>query len=435
MKLDKYAFLLFLLLSFCFTVTVKAQEDSSAVSPTEPSIPILTPEEYWNSPNKEGKVLFYPLVFDSINTVELLPLFPEYRVTWENEMIYPFHETNFEKKYREMLLEDFFRRRSMYKISLEMPEKIEYYDLKPYDENLERFNVEEKEIYITGLEPMAEEPELGDIKKYLKQKEKSPWSFDGSLAMQFSQYYVTDNWSKGGTPNATFLTIFDYNIDYKKDRLVWENSIDVKVGFYNTSEDTLHTFRVNNDVFQLGTLLGYQTWFSKKVYYSAAIDFNTSLFPSYKKINSKEVVASFLSPTTIFFSLGMECRYNKKNTIRLAPVTYKVLFSVDDRVDHLHVGLDSTQTYTTYLGYMLRAKMDWKFTKEIHLNSNLYFFSSYNCKNIELNWETVGKFIINRYLSTRLSLIMRYDNTAKDEDAKIQIQEQLSFGFNYIFRR
>lgn len=375
------------------------------------------------------------LVFDSIKTSDFFPLFNYSPVTYKKENNFSFKQTYFEKKNKKRQDDEKLQRQMINRLSLDHPEIIDYYDLKPYDYSLERAEAGEMNLRLEGLEEKMTLSEKLDLKKYMKIKKENPlWKFYGELSLQFSQYYVTDNWSKGGTPNATFLTLFDYHIDYQKERLLWENEFDVQIGFYNTSKDTIRAFRVNNDLCQLTSLLAYQTWFSKKVYYSAAVDFKTSLFTGYSGTNSNTVVTAFLSPSRIYYSLGMECRYNNKVSVRLAPVAYKFIFSIDDRVNPLHVGLDSTQTHKGWWGYLLQAKLDWKFSKEINLASKITFFSSYTAKNIDLDWRVTGKFIINRYLSARLSLIMLYDNTPLDEKAQIQVQEQLSFGFKYTFR-
>ena len=55
-------------------------------------------------------------------------------------------------------------------------------------------------------------------KPTLQKRADDPWSTTGKFAMQFSQYYVTDNWYKGGEPNATLLGIFYLERNYKKDK-------------------------------------------------------------------------------------------------------------------------------------------------------------------------------------------------------------------------
>lgn len=378
---------------------------------------------------------FLPVViFDSLKAIQLQPFEIPVEIGYFKKEKKD-STTSFEKSYQDFLFKDKLNHRTAYNIASYRPELVDFYGLKPYDNTLDKPVVKSRRIRVEGVDSPEVMPMPFTLEREVKKKENDFWTFKGNLSLQFSQYYVTDNWYKGGTSNATFLNIFEYDIKYKKNRLAWENRFDVKIGFYNTAEDTIRAFRVNNDVFKIDSKLGYQTKWSKKAYYSAAVEFNTSLFKGYKKTNSNDVVTSFLSPSRLFMSAGLDYKHNKNANIRVAPVAYKVIFLMPHSdIDPLTVGLDSTELSKGYPGFMIQGKLDWKFNKEIQITSNFDLFSSYNCRNIEFDWETVGKFIINRFLSTRLSLIMRYDNTPKNEKAKIQIQEQLSFGFSYHFQ-
>jgi hypothetical protein len=166
------------------------------------------------------------------------------------------------------------------------------------------------------------------------------------------------------------------------------------------------------------------------------------MFTGYAGTNSSEIVTAFFSPTRIFTSLGLDYRYNKNTVASIAPLAHKLIFLISDRIDPLSVGIANGKSSRSF-GYMLQAKTNWQFTREISVNSNFNLFSTYDVKNVEFNWETVGNFTINRYLSTRLSLNMRFDNTPKKPDKtskknqyekpKLQMQEQLSLGFYYKF--
>lgn len=373
------------------------------------------------------------LVFDSLKAAEALPFELEYELGYRKTKRDTL--TSFEQKRQEYLTQERIRHHMVYRIAYEKPNLIDFYNLGAYDESLDKPEFTMRKIRVEGVDTPEVMPMPYTLERLDKKKENEYWTLKGNLALQFSQYYVTDNWYKGGNSNATFTTIFDYDINYKKSRMIWENHFDVKIGFYNTVEDTIRAFRVNNDVFKITSMFGYQTKWSKKAYYTAALEFNTSLFKGYKKTNSNDVVTSFLSPSRLFLSAGLDYKHSKNTTIRVSPVAYKVIFLMPHSdVDPLSVGLDSTELSTGYPGYMIQAKLNWKFNKEIQITSDFDLFSSYNCRNIEFDWETIGKFTINRFLSTRLSLIMRFDNTPKDKDAKIQIQEQLSFGFSYHFQ-
>ncbi len=239
------------------------------------------------------------------------------------------------------------------------------------------------------------------------------------------------------------LSLLEYQTNYNKDdKLIWNNALDVRIGFFNSGIDTLRAVRVNNDVFRITSRLGYQTDFHKKWYYSLYGEFNTSMFTGYAGTNSSEILTAFLSPTRIFTSLGLDYRYNKNTAVLIAPLAHKLIFLINDKIDPLSAGIANGKSFSGF-GYMMQANTNWRFTREISINSNFNLFSTYDFKNVEFNWETVGNFTINRYLSTRLSLLMRYDNTPKKPDKsdrkkqfekpRLQVQEQLSFGFYYKF--
>ncbi len=415
--------ILLILLALCSFTTLRAEQEASwfDVDMAETSGP--------------DTIEFLPVViFDSLKAVQLQPFELPFEIGYTTKSK-PDSLTQFEKGYQGFLFKDKLNHRTAYNIASTKPELVDFYNLGTYDHTLDKPITKSRKIRVEGVDTPEVLPMPFTLEREVKKKENDYWTFKGDLSLQFSQYYVTPNWHKGGTSNATFLNIFEYDIKYKKNRLSWENRFDVKIGFYNTVEDTIRAFRVNNDVFKIDSKVGYQTKWCKKAYYSADVEFNTSLFKGYKKTNSNEVATSFLSPSRLFMSAGLDYKHNKNATIRVAPVAYKVIFLMPHSdIDPLTVGLDSTELSKGYPGYMVQAKLNWKFNKEIQIISNFDLFSSYNCRNIEFNWETIGKFTINRFLSTRLSLIMRYDNTPKDVKAKIQIQEQLSFGFSYHFQ-
>lgn len=386
---------------------------------------------------KTGKeAVLEPIYFDSINHSDFLNYIHtsklEYNSTTDTTKNNPLS-----RKTDIFLFQNKQRRRTVNALAISHPELIEYYNLSVYDSRSRDIRQSGKGAVLVDIDEYRAAPVFEKLSDFLKPKKQSNWSSNGKLNIQFSQYYVTKNWYKGGEPNATLLSLLEYYKDYNNnDKLIWNNGLDVKIGFFNSGNDTLRAFRVNNDVFQITSRLGYQT-FLKKWYYSLYGEFNTCMFTGYAGTNSSEVVTAFLSPTRIFMSLGLDYRYNKNTSVLIAPLAYKLIFLTSDKIDPLTVGITSGKSSNSF-GYMLQAKTNWKFTREISVNSNFNLFSTYDFKNVEFNWETTGNFTINRYLSTRLSLNMRFDNTPKKTDKnyekpKLQIQEQLSFGFYYKF--
>jgi hypothetical protein len=383
--------------------------------------------------------LLVPVYFDSFSHTDFFNYFnsPEIRFTAAQKEFFSAGE---KISYNEnlFLFRDKLRKRAVNFLSLYHPELVDSYRISSYNDLSEDIRkAREREIAFDTEQYLLNPVHGSSMDDLLKPKAKSPWSSNGKLSIQFSQYYVTKNWYKGGDPNASLLSIFEYYKNYNNnDKLTWDNNLDIKIGFFNSGNDTLRAFYVNNDVFKINSRLGYKS-FLNKWYYSINGEFNTSLFTSYAGTNSNDVVTSFLSPTRIFMSLGLDYRYNSNTSVLLAPAAYKLIFLTSNRIDPLSVGIEKGKSSKS-VGYLVQAKVNWKFTKEISVASDFHLFSTYDFENVEFNWETTANFIINRYLSTRLSLNMRYDNTPKktaknSEKNKLQMQEQLSFGFHFRF--
>jgi len=82
------------------------------------------------------------------------------------------------------------------------------------------------------------------------------------------------------------------------------------------------------------------------------------------------------------------------------------------------------------VGSSFRAQISYSPVRELQIDSKLSFYTNY--EKIEVDWEIIGNFKFNRFLSTRLSLNPRYDNTVlTDEKAMIQFKQLLTFGLSY----
>jgi hypothetical protein len=106
----------------------------------------------------------------------------------------------------------------------------------------------------------------------------------------------------------------------------------------------------------------------------------------------------------------------------------------DERVNVKSFGIEEGKNILNDVGSSLRVKWKWQPLREIALETEFYLYTNY--KRVEIDWQTDCNFIINRFLSARLSLHPRYDNTvilAGDEKAKIQYKEMLSIGFSHKF--
>ena len=105
--------------------------------------------------------------------------------------------------------------------------------------------------------PLPEEPEAVPVAVVIQKP--NFWKFKGDGYLQFLQNYVSDNWYKGGESNYSAVAAATLELNYNdKDKVLFENKLEMKLGFQTSSSDTIHKFKTNNDLLRLNSKLGLQ---------------------------------------------------------------------------------------------------------------------------------------------------------------------------------
>lgn len=263
-------------------------------------------------------------------------------------------------------------------------------------------------------------------------------TFNGNL--QFSQAYVSPNWYQGGNNNLNALLNVVYNVKLNEKlhpNLLFETNISYKLGLNNAPNDTLHSYNISEDLFQITSKFGIKA--VKNWYYSINGSFKTQLLNNYPT-NSSTLTASFLSPGELNLGVGMSYSYTSpKKSITfgasLSPISYNLKTCTNSRIDETIYGIKSGRHTTSEYGSSAECNFRWKIAYNINYTSRLFVFTDYDY--IYSDWEHTISFDINRFLSTQIYAHMRYDSsTPRLADStwhKFQLKEILSFGFNYKF--
>ncbi len=256
----------------------------------------------------------------------------------------------------------------------------------------------------------------------------SPWTFSGQENLQFSQLLVS-NWIKGGENSVSLLHDLRIKANYAKGRTTWENSLINKIGF--TYTQALKT-RVSDDALDLSSKYGFNA--VNKWYYSFLYTFKTQLFRNYSSSDTEKEkpLSKFMSPAYMQLIVGMD--YKRDNlSLLLSPYTGIVTVVADTAmVDQTKYGIEEGRKSNFINGFSITFNWKKNIVYGIDYTTRLEMFYEYFRKDGDkrFDWENVIDVQINRFLSTRLLLELRYfDN----ESNRFQVKEHHSISFRYTF--
>lgn len=258
-------------------------------------------------------------------------------------------------------------------------------------------------------------------------------------AIQFSQNQISDNWYKGGASNLNVYMRNYFALRYITERVQWTNEIESRLSVYNADRDSLHRYRVADDLLRLRSNYGIRAW--SKIFYSLDAELRTQLFQSFQE-NKTSLQSDLFAPYTINVGLGMKYEHSMKSSkvygraflisVNVAPISYTFRATTRAQIDLARHGLAPDKLWYQRIGSTIRANWQWKVNLNLTWSSRLYFNTSY--ESVEAEWENTLDMAITRYFSTRFNLNLRFDDGVRPApgwNRYLQYNELLSFGFSY----
>ncbi len=293
-------------------------------------------------------------------------------------------------------------------------------------------------------------------------KDTSYWQKSGFFGLNASQTQLS-NWQGGGQNNVAINSIFNLQVQYKKDKQEWLNKLDAQYGVIKIGLGKGGSFQKNID--QLFALSKYNiNAFSKYWYYVAQIDYRTQFAPGYAYDNGKPVgkaVSDYNSPGYIQLALGLDYKPANYFSATMAPLAGKITvvnrqyladdgaFGVEEAVkDTAGAIITHGKKVRTEFGGRLVLKFKKDIVKNVNLDSYLDLFSNYLVKpqNIDVVFNNLVTIKITKYFTTNIIVNMiyddditvkRYSDLYKTDDningPRLQVISTVAVGFGYKF--
>lgn len=274
--------------------------------------------------------------------------------------------------------------------------------------------------------------------------ETPSWKISGVSGLNLSQTSLT-NWAAGGENSVAWNLYLNASANYKKDSWSWDNALITDFGkTFTTSNKWLKSIDKLNFSTKIGRSL------SKHWSVSALGDFLTQFARGYAAENNPNIagnkdkyISTILAPGYLTLAVGADYKPNDDFSLLLAPATGKMTFVLDNRLSTAGAfGVKPGNKTLAEIGALAVANYKRKLAENINLVTKLTLFTPYNESfgNIDINWDMMIAFKINKFLTTTLTTNLVYDDDIKTVDlqgnkrgAKVQFREVLGLGLAYSF--
>lgn len=290
---------------------------------------------------------------------------------------------------------------------------------------------------------------LGDSILIQEPKKEIFWKTGGNYNLNLQQVTLT-NWAAGGTGSFAINTGMTLFANYKKDSKVWDTQLTVNLGFNRQGERAFKTRKTNDNFIFVSN---YGRKISEELYLTTQIDARTQLLSGYRysrpsgaEQDIRTKISDLLSPGYLQSSTGLNYRKTYENksklSLILSPFTGRFTIVMDDSLSRAGAfGVVPGENVRAEAGVSLGAGVtDFILMENVTWKADLNLFSNYErFGNMVVNFNSILRMKVNRYISTRMETVLIYDESvliAQDDGSRkpaIQLQNLINFGISLDF--
>jgi len=265
------------------------------------------------------------------------------------------------------------------------------------------------------------------------------WTILGTAGLNITQAAFS-NWAAGGQNSFGIGALANFKADYKKKKHSWKNNLGLAYGFQFLGKGKDAVFTKTDDKLEYTTSYGYAV--SKHWDVTLLVNFRTQFTNGYNLPNDSVPISKFMAPGYLVAGIGMNYVPAEYFQLYLSPAAGRFTFVTDqDLANARSFGVDSAKHMKGEFGPYIRAVFNKEVFKNITLNTSLELFSDYLWKfgNIDVNWNVMMGFKVNKWFSATITTQLLYDDdvkinvTADKWAPRTQFKEVIGVGISYTF--
>jgi len=266
------------------------------------------------------------------------------------------------------------------------------------------------------------------------EKEDNGWKKGGVISLNMSQVAL-NNWAAGGDNSFSGAGFFDGYANLARKNYTWDNTLSLGYGLQKQNDDDWFK---NNDKLEFSSKYGQLA--VNKWYYSALIDFKTQFTEGFKNSGDEVHISNFFAPAYLNLAIGMDYKPNENFSVMISPLSGKMTFVADTALSNKGAfGVEEGEKLRSEFGAFVKVAYKVELMENIHYSTKLNLFSNYlnNPQNVDVNWDNLVTFKINKYFNASFMFNIIYDDDIHfplddgREEAKLQWKEMFGLGFTY----
>ena len=269
---------------------------------------------------------------------------------------------------------------------------------------------------------------------------KSNWNNFNKASLDISEVAFI-NWNAGGSNSISGLLGLEFQRNFQRDHMKWENSARVRFG---VNKQQSQEMRKTDDLVEINSTFGFRKDTISNWYYSANFNFKTQFTNGYNYSKSDSIpISRFMAPAYVFLGVGTVYGEQIESfSAYLSPLTLKSTLVLDQTLaDAGAFGVkravfddDGNRTskgrqIRKELGILLTGSYNKKLMENISVKSFMSLYTDYinDFGNVDIDWRVDFNFTVNSFVRATLGSHLKYDNDIKivNDDSESEENELL----------